>query len=129
MPETRWQTSRIVRRTCGMDRSATIYARTSSKLSRNSVEPGRLSTRRLGNGVSPVMRKLHAQWVRLNGRTRTLRDAKVTDTHQMRVGTVVCVHDEKRAVAVENPVRLDPLPVCGASRAGHGTRTRLQIRQ
>ena len=38
-------------------------------------------------------RRTAAQWVRLNGRTRTLRDAKVTDTHQMQVGTVVCVHD------------------------------------
>ena len=27
-------------------------------------------------------------------RTRTLRDAKVTDAHQMQVGTVVCVHDK-----------------------------------
>ena len=39
-------------------------------------------------------RRTAAQWVRLNGRTRTLRDAKVTDTHQMQVGTVVCVHDK-----------------------------------
>ena len=38
-------------------------------------------------------RRTAAQWVRLNGRTRTLRDAMVTDTHQMQVGTVVCVHD------------------------------------
>ena len=39
-------------------------------------------------------RRTAAQWVRLNGRTRTLRDAKVTDTHRMQVGTVVCVHDK-----------------------------------
>ena len=42
-------------------------------------------------------RRTAAQWVRLNGRTRTLRDAKVTDTHQMQVGTVVCVHDRGMA--------------------------------
>ena len=30
-------------------------------------------------------RRTAAQWVRLNGRTRTLRDAKVTDTHRMQV--------------------------------------------
>ena len=44
-------------------------------------------------------RRTAAQWVRLNGRTRTrtLRDAKVTDSHRMQVGTVVCVQDKEMA--------------------------------
>ena len=42
-------------------------------------------------------RRTAAQWVRLNGRTRTLRDAKVTDNHRMQVGTVVCVQDKEMA--------------------------------
>ena len=58
-------------------------------------------------------RRTAAQWVRLNGRTRTLRDAQVTDTHQWRVGTVVCVHDK----AMKEPWCLV------ASERGVGTRT------
>ena len=39
-------------------------------------------------------RRTAAQWVGMNGRSRTLRDAKVTDRHRMRVGTVVCLQDK-----------------------------------
>ena len=39
-------------------------------------------------------RRAAAQWVGKNGRSRTLRDAKVTDTHQWQVGQVVCLQDK-----------------------------------
>ena len=39
--------------------------------------------------------RLASQWVGPNGRTRTLRGARVTDAHRLPVGTVVCLHDKK----------------------------------
>ena len=39
-------------------------------------------------------RRLASQWVRPAGRTRTLRRAKLTDSHQLTVGTVVCLRDK-----------------------------------
>ena len=39
-------------------------------------------------------RRLASQWVRPTGRTRTLPDAQVTDTHLLTVGTVVCLRDK-----------------------------------
>ena len=40
-------------------------------------------------------RREAAQWVGAGGRARTLRDAKVTDAHELEVGTVVCVQDRE----------------------------------
>ena len=40
-------------------------------------------------------RRLASQWVGPNGRTRTLRGARVTDAHRLPVGTVVCLQDKK----------------------------------
>ena len=37
-------------------------------------------------------RRLASEWVRMNGRSRTLRGARVTDAHELEVGKVVCVH-------------------------------------
>ena len=47
-------------------------------------------------------RRTAIEWVRANGRTRTLRDAVVTETHALKAGTVVCVHarDMKEAWCV-----------------------------
>ena len=39
-------------------------------------------------------RRLASQWVGPNGRTRTLRGARVTDAHRLPVGTVVCLRDK-----------------------------------
>ena len=39
-------------------------------------------------------RRKAAQWVGAAGRARTLRDAKVTDSHSYQAATVVCVRDE-----------------------------------
>ena len=39
-------------------------------------------------------RRKAAQWVGAGGRARTLRDAKVTDSHSYQAATVVCVRDE-----------------------------------
>ena len=40
-------------------------------------------------------RRLASQWVGRGGRTRTLRGARVTDSHRMPVGTVVCLRDNE----------------------------------
>ena len=48
-------------------------------------------------------RRKASDWVGVNGRSRTLRGATVTDAHALPVGTVVCVH----AKAMKEPV------VCG----------------
>ena len=37
-------------------------------------------------------RRKASDWVGMNGRSRTLRGATVTDVHALAVGTVVCVH-------------------------------------
>ena len=39
-------------------------------------------------------RRLASQWVGPAGRTRTLRGARITDAHQLPVGTVVCLRDK-----------------------------------
>ena len=40
-------------------------------------------------------RRTAARWVGMKGRSRTLRDAKVIECHQMQVGTVVCLQDKE----------------------------------
>ena len=40
-------------------------------------------------------RRLASDWVGKGGRSRTLRGARVTDAHELEVGTVVCVHDKE----------------------------------
>ena len=39
-------------------------------------------------------RRLASDWVRMNGRSRMLRGARVTDAHALEAGKVVCVHDK-----------------------------------
>ena len=52
-------------------------------------------------------------WVGVNGRSRTLRGATVTDVHALPVGTVVCVHAKAMkeswcVVASEDKIRAGP---------------------
>jgi len=45
-------------------------------------------------------RRAAIDWVHSNARTRTLRDARVAETHQLKVGTVVCVHARDMASVI-----------------------------
>ena len=58
-------------------------------------------------------RRKASDWVGVNGRSRTLRGATVTDVHALPVGTVVCVHAKAMkeswcVVASEDKIRAGP---------------------